>query len=519
MSGDARLEALRRLRDDLTLYAAENLRIKDKEGRIVPLVLNRAQLMLHAAAQDQLRRTGRVRLIVGKGRQTGGSTYIGARLYHRTTMHRGVETYILTHEGDATKHLFDMVERFHQHSALRPHTSYDNAKELRFDRLDSGYAVGTAGSKAVGRSRTIRLFHGSEVAFWENAPAHFAGVVQTVPDGEGTEIWLESTGHGTAGEYYDRVQRAIRGIGDYEFVFLPTHLAEEYQRPIPADWRPTEEERDYQARHATTWEHLVWRRAKMAELKDPELYKQEYPATVEDMFQNAGHDSFIKPGDIQRARKADLEGFGPLIVGADPSRFGDDRFAVAWRRGRKIPKVESRHKLDTMQAIGWLKQIIDDDKPARMFIDAGGGGDRIYDIMTSWGAPYDKVLVLVNFGSPAMTAYETLSDGTKLAGPKNRRAEMWQGSRDWLTQVGGADLPDRDSIQADACAPGFHYDMVTQQLILESKEHMRARGQPSPDEWDAIALTFAEPVKERPVAAQPKRVAPISPSNHAWLGV
>ncbi len=31
-------------------------------------------------------------------------------------------------------------------------------------------------------------------------------------------------------------------------------------------------------------------------------------------------------------------------------------------------------------------------------------------------------------------------------------------------------------------------------LLLESKEHMRARGVPSPDEWDAVALTFAEPV-------------------------
>jgi hypothetical protein len=31
-------------------------------------------------------------------------------------------------------------------------------------------------------------------------------------------------------------------------------------------------------------------------------------------------------------------------------------------------------------------------------------------------------------------------------------------------------------------------------LILESKDKMRQRGVPSPDEWDAVALTFAEPV-------------------------
>ena len=30
--------------------------------------------------------------------------------------------------------------------------------------------------------------------------------------------------------------------------------------------------------------------------------------------------------------------------------------------------------------------------------------------------------------------------------------------------------------------------------MLKRKEDMRRRGLPSPDEWDAVALTFAEPV-------------------------
>jgi hypothetical protein len=30
--------------------------------------------------------------------------------------------------------------------------------------------------------------------------------------------------------------------------------------------------------------------------------------------------------------------------------------------------------------------------------------------------------------------------------------------------------------------------------VLEKKEDMRRRGAASPDEWDAVALTFAEPV-------------------------
>ena len=67
----------------------------------------------------------------------------------------------------------------------------------------------------------------------------------------------------------------------------------------------------------------------------------------------------------------------------------------------------------------------------------------------------------------------------------------------------GADIPDEDSLQADACSPGYHYDS-NQRLLIESKEHMRARGVRSPDEWDAFVLTFAEPVADK-VMQMPKR--------------
>ena len=88
------------------------------------------------------------------------------------------------------------------------------------------------------------------------------------------------------------------------------------------------------------------------------------------------------------------------------------------------------------------------------------------------------------------------SEGKAIPGPRNRRSEMWMLSRDWLTDPAGVDIPDLDSLQADACGPGYHYDS-NQRLLLESKEQMRAPGVRSPDEWDAVALTFAEPVSPR----------------------
>ncbi len=71
-----------------------------------------------------------------------------------------------------------------------------------FDALDSGYRVGTAGTEGVGRSETIQYFHGSEVAYWKNADSHMSGILQAVPEEDGTEIILESTANGIGGLFY-----------------------------------------------------------------------------------------------------------------------------------------------------------------------------------------------------------------------------------------------------------------------------------------------------------------------------
>lgn len=504
-----------RLKTDFPHYARKALRIRTKTGQIEPLLLNQAQQYLHDRLEQQRATTGKVRALVLKGRQQGISTYLGGRFYWKATHSRGVRVFILTHEQDATDNLFGMVDRYHEHcpALVKPKTGAANAKELAFATLESGYKVGTAGAKAVGRSQTVQLFHGSEVAFWPNAPTHFAGVVQAIPDLPGTEIVLESTANGVGGEFHERWQQAEAGVGDYEAIFIPWFWQDEYRRVPPGGFSLDEEEQDYATAHGLDLGQMAWRRAKIAELKDPLLFKQEYPATAAEAFQLTGHDSFIKSEAVLRARKAECEGIGPLVIGADPARFGDDRFSLAWRQGRKVSKVESRAKTSVVDGANWIKQVIDADHPARVFIDVGGVGAGVVDILQSWGGEYERVVVPVNFGSEPQEPVQFLPDGTKEPGPRNRRAEMWKRSRDWLDEPGGADIPDMDSLQADACGPGYHYD-VNQRLLLESKEHMRARSVRSPDDWDAVALTFAEPVKD----TQPKeRKLRISGGAGGWM--
>lgn len=516
---------LERLRSDLPHYASHCLKIKAKSGALVPFVMNKAQFYAHEMMERQRKETGKVRCLILKARQQGFSTYVGGRFYHRASLNFGVNVFILTHEQAATDNLFAMVARYHEHSPLKPSTGAANAKELLFDKLDSGYSVATAGQKAVGRSKTVHLFHGSEVAFWPNAKEHFAGVVQTIPDLPGTEIILESTANGITGEFYERWQRAEAGIGDFIPIFSPWFWEPGYYREPPEGFTLSTErasgedisEQEYAELHGLSLGQMCWRRAKIAELGDATLFMQEYPATAEEAFQATGHDSFIKGPLVLKARKNVVEEpIGPLVVGVDPSRFGDDLFAIVWRQGRKITKYKTIEKIDTVQAANLLKRIIDDDDVARMFIDAGGSGAGIVDLLKSYGPIYDRRVVGVNFGGAPLDPEMIMDDGTKRPGPKNRRAEMWMLSREWLRDPMGVDIPDEGIFQQDAVGPGYKYD-TNQRIVLESKEQMRARGVRSPDLWDAVALTFAEPVYEK--AEKPRKTSNVWRNRAtSWMG-
>lgn len=520
------LKFLAEIRENFPKYADLCLKIKAKSGQMMPLRLNKAQLYAHKLMEEQRAATGKVRALILKARQQGFSTYVGARFYHRASLNHGTNVFILTHEQAATDNLFSMVVRYHTNAPLKPHTGAANAKELVFDKLDSGYSVATAGQKAVGRSKTIHLFHGSEVAFWPNASDHFGASVQGVPDLPGTEIILESTANGVTGEFYERWQQAEAGVGDFIPIFSPWFWDDGYRRKPPEGFtlnseRPSPEELsevEVAELFGLDMEQMCWRRNKIAELKDPMLFKQEYPATADEAFQATGHDSFIKSGIVLRARKFVVEEpLGALVLGVDPARFGDDLFAIVWRRGRKILKYETIQKCDTVQGANRLKQIIDKDNPARVFIDAGGIGGGVYDLLCSYGSKYNDITVGVNFGGEPQEPTIMLDNGEPAPGPKNRRAEMWMRSKEWLMDPMGVDIPDVGIFQSDAVGPSYKYDS-NQRIQLESKESMRKRGVRSPDVWDAVALTFAEPVYERRDDASARPSLPQYSSDTASLG-
>ena len=91
---------------------------------------------------------------------------------------------------------------------------------------------------------------------------------------------------------------------------------------------------------------------KISQLGTPELFPQEYPLIASEAFISSTHDSFIPVELVLKARREDVEAYGPLLIGVDPAHMGADRTAIAWRRGHKILKIESRRNLTTMEVAG-----------------------------------------------------------------------------------------------------------------------------------------------------------------------
>jgi hypothetical protein len=134
-----------------------------------------------------------------------------------------------------------------------------------------------------------------------------------------------------------------------------------------------------------------------------------------------------------------------------------------------------------MEIAGIVSTIIKEENPAQVAIDVGGLGAGVVDRLLELG--HKDVVVAINFGSSAIDSERYI----------NRRAEMWWKMGGWLAGDMPVMIPDLDSLHSDLCGPRYTHDSNSRKQ-LESKEAMRKRGVKSPDEGDALALTFAEPV-------------------------
>jgi hypothetical protein len=482
MITDDQLDTLR----DFRKFAPKFLNIRTKSGEPKLFTFNRAQEYLHRRLEEQKKAIGKVRAVILKGRQQGCSTYIQARFFHKVITSRGKKAFILTHDKEATKNLFGMAQRFYENLEpgfiRKPDTA--NAKEMYFRELDSGYAVGTAGNKSVGRSQTIQLMHASEVAYWAFAEEHSKGILQAVSNEPGTEILMESTANGIGNYFHQRWLSAQTEDNEYQAIFLPWYWQDEYTYSAENFGLTDEEQHLYElySKNGLTREHLAWRRLKIKEFSKDydagrEHFNVEYPMSANEAFKNPISNVFIRSKYVESARKADVETpDGNLIIGVDVAISDRDRTAIIRRKGRYCYNLERFSNYNTMETVGRLKRVITEEKPTKVYIDCIGVGAGVVDRLQEMG--FDMV--------EGVNVARSANDKERF---KNLRAELWSDMRDWLYGEMPVQIPDSDELHGELCSLGFK-ENSSGQLQIESKDDLRARGLPSPDGADALSLTF-----------------------------
>lgn len=338
---------------------------------------------------------------------------------------------------------------------LRPvgYIESKHAPHMRVLNPENGAAiVGEAGDN-IGRGNRTSIYFKDESAFYEHAAAVDAALSQT----SNCKIDV-STPNGAGNPFHNK--RHSGKISVFTF-----------------HWRDDPRKDD-------DW----YRRQK--DTLDPVIVAQEididYSASV--------GDAFITSELVTNAMMigpADVEANGPIKLGVDVARFGDDKSVITARRGRVVMWQKVFVKIDTMDLAQRVKDEVDAFRRAgsqvgQIAVDVIGVGSGVADRLRMWypkTARDESIVVDVNSAL-------RVDDGTNY----NLRAQMWANGRDWLRQ-GPVSLPNDPDLKTDLTA--LKYKFKGDLRLIESKDDAKHRGIKSPDRADSLMLTFAYPCAER----------------------
>lgn len=173
--------------------------------------------------------------------------------------------------------------------------------------------------------------------------------------------------------------------------------------------------------------------------------------------------------------------FAPVIIGVDCAWEGDDMTVVMMRQGNASQLLGKWQNIDDMVLGSMINQWIDEYDADATFIDQAWGSGVI-----SYLRHVDQAPIPINFGSNALNPIY-----------KFKRTEMWCEMALWLTE--GGVIPNNPRLIDDLCAPDI-IPLSNGQKMLEKKKDMKARGLPSPDFGDSLALTFSDKVSKREIS-------------------
>jgi hypothetical protein len=188
----------------------------------------------------------------------------------------------------------------------------------------------------------------------------------------------------------------------------------------------------------------------------------------------------------------------PKILGADVATT--NRGALLLRQGCKILWLRDYYNKQPDEWAALITSIMDTEQPDATFVDAVGVGAGVYALLRHT----NHYVIAVN-GAHAVPelAVSTPNQPSEKDIYYNMRACMWGRMKEWLREWGC--LPhEYTGLARELQEPQWTY-AGKNQILLESKEDMRARGIASPDEADSLSVTFYSTVRHKRVNGQVSR--------------
>ena len=189
--------------------------------------------------------------------------------------------------------------------------------------------------------------------------------------------------------------------------------------------------------------------------------------------------------------------YAPEVWGLDVARFGNDRCALAKRKGRILKeKIKWWQGKDAVETCGIVADeyfmLRADDRPLEILVDQLGMGGTFIDIMRRQGLPVRGVNGLNRKG--VNREYLRTMD------------ELYFKARDWFAAT-DCKIPEDQDFIAEITSVGFDFDGNGKKYIPDKREGVRH----SPDLADAFVLTFATNFRDQSrnqlVNSRPQRYA------------
>lgn len=214
--------------------------------------------------------------------------------------------------------------------------------------------------------------------------------------------------------------------------------------------------------------------------KDTDVYR----VRVKGEFPRGDPHTFIKIDKVEAAIQRDVGPAGPIELGCDIARYGDDRTISLGRMGGYVFKdhvdmaqssvPESAAAI--LDHLSRLRATTGNTAIARIKVDDTGVGGGVTDLLRQGEEKGGYVVAACNFGGAGNDEYD------------DEATIMWAALRDMIDEI---ELPDIEDLIGEVSNRRF-FMTIKGKIKLESKKDYKIRVGNSPDYADALVLCFAE---------------------------